>query len=187
MKNNSTFSSKREKLYWLCACIVVAVIYTILFIPHPLVAFFKDQNTQAVIFLCGMFLTGLTIIFHAIKLRPGNKELSIWIGIAAVTLMLFLRLGIPERSHLIEYSILAIFIYNALIERKKGGKRLPKTALIAIILSFSVGVLDEAIQHFLPHRVFDPMDILFNGLVIVFAIGFTLCISWFRNRSTKFK
>ncbi|KAA3625024.1 MAG: VanZ family protein [Flavobacterium sp.] len=179
------FTSPREKLLWICTALVMTVIFATLFVANPLVDFFKNQNTQAVMFLCGMFLTGLAILINAIKLRPGRAELSVWIGIAAVNLMLLLRLGIPERSHLIEYSILAIFMYEALRERKRNGTNIRIPALLALLISFSVGLLDEALQYVLPNRVFDPIDILFNGMVIAMAIGFTLCISWFRKRSAK--
>lgn len=179
------FTSPREKLLWICVVLVMAVIFATLFVANPLVDFFKNQNTQAVIFLCGMFLTGLAILINAIKLKPGSIELAVWIGIAAVSLMLFLRLGIPERSHLIEYSILAIFMYEALRERKRNGIHIRRPALLALILSFSIGILDEAIQYVLPNRVFDPIDILFNGMVITMAIGFTLFINWLRKHFTK--
>lgn len=122
-------------------------------------------------------------------------EVVILLGMGAVYLMLILRLGLPERSHLIEYSVLAIFIHRALKERSHQTGRISKPALFAFIITFLIGVLDEGIQIILPNRVFDPVDILFNGIVITAAIGTAVVFTWLKkrlksksgNRSSKLK
>ena len=87
--------------------------------------------------------------------------------------MFFLRLGIPERTHLIEYSVLGIFIHEALLERNKQDTRLLKTSLLAIVITVLLGVIDESLQLIIPNRVFDPVDILFNSLAAFIAIGYS--------------
>jgi len=45
-----------------------------------------------------------------------------------------------------------------------------------------IGVLDECIQAFLPNRVFDPLDILFNALAAVMAVVASAALTWARRR-----
>ena len=82
---------------------------------------FGDQNMQAAIFMLGMLLTAATVIVHGFRIKPGSMELTIWMGMVAVYLMFFLRLGLPERSHLMEYGVLAVFSHLALMERARRG------------------------------------------------------------------
>jgi hypothetical protein len=46
-------------------------------------------------------------------------------------------------------------------------------------------VLDECIQIFLPDRVFDTDDILFNGFAGLMAIGSSLVLQWIRKKKTQ--
>lgn len=97
-------------------------------------------------------------------------EMSVLLGIAAVYVMFFFRLGALERSHLIEYSVLAVFLHRALLERSTNKKPSLRPALLAIGLGVLIGLLDEVLQFFLPNRTFDPEDMIFNGFAVVMAI-----------------
>ena len=116
------------------------------------------------------------------KARPGGAEIAVALGVATTYLLVFFRMAIPERSHLIEYSVVAVFIYEALIERASHGRRVPLPALLAILATSLVGVIDECIQWFLPNRVFDPTDMLFNFLAALMAVGASVALSWARRR-----
>ncbi len=175
------FKSPREKRFWIYALFVLIAIFSTLVFGRPLLRILGNQNIQAVIFMLGMFLVGITILVHGLKIRPGKTELTIWLGLVAVYLMFFLRLGLPERSHLIEYSVLAIFVHKALIERTSQENQALKPALCAFIVTFIIGVLDECIQILIPDRVFDTDDILFNGLVVLMAIGTSMILTWIRK------
>ena len=94
----------------------------------------------------------------------------------------FWRLGLAERSHLIEYSVLAIFIHKALLERIQNGEKVPLTALTAFGLTVLIGAIDEGNQYFLPSRVFDVEDIMFNSLAAFMAIGGSSLLMWIRQR-----
>ena len=179
------FTSSREKRLWLYAGLVLVVIISTLVFGRPLLGILGNQDIQAVIFLLGMVLVGATIIVHGLKTRPSKTEIVIWIGLAAVFLMFFLRLGLPERSHLMEYSVLAIFVHRALIERASQGNQVLKPAILAFSATLIIGVLDECIQIFLPSRVFDPNDILFNSFAAFMAIGLSLGLQWARKKISK--
>ncbi len=179
------FTSSREKHLWLWAFAVFAAIFSTLFIGEPLAKLFSDQDIRAAVFLFVMALIGIAIILHGLRTKPGKIEITIRLGIAAVYIMFFLRLGMAERSHLIEYSILAIFIHKAITERINQGSQVPVPALLSFIITFLIGVLDECIQIFLPYRVFDLTDILFNGIAVVMAIGSSVVLTWIRKRFGK--
>jgi len=176
------FKSTREKRLWTWTIVVVATIFSTLFIGQPLANELRDQNLQAVFFVLGMLLVGSAILAHGIQDKPGKIEITVLLGIIAVYVMLFVRLGLPERSHLIEYSVLAIFIHKALVERIAQGQAIRIPGLLALVSAFLIGVLDECIQSILPHRVFDPQDILFNGIAVTAAVGSSALLTWIRQR-----
>ena len=51
----------------------------------------------------------------------------------SVVLLALLRLTLAERSHLIEYGVLAVFIHAALSERAAQGRRVRLPAALAIV------------------------------------------------------
>ncbi len=179
------FTSSREKRLWLYTLFVLVAIISTLVFGHPLVGILGNQDIQAAIVMLGMMLIGATILVHGLKTRPRKTETAIWLGLTAVYLLFFLRLGLPERSHIMEYSVLAIFIHRALIERVSQGNQVLKPALLAFVATLIIGVLDECIQIFLPSRVFDPLDILFNGLAGLLAIGSSVALQWVRKKISK--
>jgi len=170
------FTSAREKRLWLWTLLVVATILASLFIGNPLANQLRDQKVQAVFFVLGMLIIAAAVVVHGLRDNPGKVELSVLLGILAVYVMFFLRLSIPERSHLIEYSVLTIFIHKALLERKKHRKSISYPALLASVIAIIIGILDESIQYFLPNRVFDPEDIVFNCIAVFMAIGASLLL-----------
>lgn len=175
------FVSAKEKRLWLWAATVLVAILATLFIGRPLANQLRDQNIQAIFFLFGLIMTGAAIVVHALRVKPNQIELSIIYGIVAVYGMFIFRLGAPERSHLIEYSVLAILVHKALIERFKDTNSILKPALLGLTITFLIGVLDESIQLFLPNRVFDVEDIVFNGMATAMAISANVLITWVRT------
>ena len=177
------FTSSREKRLWFYTFLVlVAIIATLIFggglVPK------MDQDLQGALFFYTMIAIAATVILHGMITPPGKAEIIIWLGLSAVYIMLYARLGFAERSHLFEYSILAIFIHEALIERVIQGKKISNSGLLAFLITFAIGALDEFIQLFLPSRVFDIIDILFNGFAAFAAIGASSTIRWVRKMTS---
>ena len=178
---DSLFTSTKEKNLWAWALVVLLAIFSTLFLGQPLIDLMADQNVRAIFFSLGLLLVAATALLHGLKRKPSAYELTLLIGLIAVYLMWFLRLGMPERTHLIEYSVLAIFIHNALRERAKLRKPTIRPSVMSIILTFLNGVVDEGIQLVLPDRRFDMEDIFFNGSAIIMAIVSSMVLGWARR------
>ena len=175
------FNSQKEKRYWLLAGLTLIVLCISLFLPRPLQLLLVSQDAQAAIFLTAMFFTGLAALLNGAKLNIKNPMVLIWSGLIAIAFMIFLRLGVAERTHLIEYSVLTVFIYRAFAERLHQSSAIA-VAIYAAILGLSIGILDESVQYFLPHRVFDIEDIVFNGLACISTSAATLFVSWISQK-----
>ncbi len=179
------FTSPREKRLWLYALIGLIAIFSTLALGRPLQEMLSNQIIQTAFFLTGMILIGITITLHGLKVRPSKTEMAIWFGLAAIYVLFIFRLGAPERSHLIEYSVLAILIHMALIERTRQKNQIIKPGWLALVLAIVIGVTDECIQIFLPDRVFSRQDMMFNGLAALMAIGATMILKWTRKKFRK--
>ena len=176
------FSSKREKRLWLYALICWIMILSLLFLGQPLLKLFSDQNIPAGIFIVGMILVTLATLIHAFQRNSQKVSLILWLSFLAICSMFLLRLGLEERSHLIEYSILAILIHEALLEKQKKEDSRWTTPLIAVGLTSTLGVIDESLQLLVPHRFFDINDIIFNSFAAIFAVGSRVITDFIRQK-----
>ncbi len=176
------FSSNRERRLWIWTAVVVAAIYSTLGLARTLVEHLGNDFVSVWLFLLGCLLVLLTVVTQGLKVRPAGAEIAVALGVAAAYLLILVRMSVPtERSHLVEYGVVAVFIHEALTERKLQGRRVPVPALLAIAAASLVGVVDEGIQKLIPSRVFDPVDILFNVLAAVMAVGASVALRWARR------
>ena len=167
---------------------VVAIYSTLGLGSRPWPEFLRNRGLLEGLFVLGLILIGAAILAQGLKLRPReDAEIGVILGIVAAYLLVFARMAIPEeRTHLIEYGVVAVFVNEALTERASQGRHVPVPALLAVLATAMVGLLDECIQAFLPNRVFDYQDILFNGLAAVMAVAASVALAWarrWRNRN----
>lgn len=180
----SLFTSKRERRLWLALVIVLAGIYVTLGQAPAIVALLGERIVESagtnLFFLVLALLIVIPIFF--IDKRLDRVETAIGIGILAVYLMAWLRIGSwEERTHLFEYALVAGLVHEALLERRDNGRSVPVPAILALVLSILLGCLDEAIQFLLPNRVFDPIDVAFNSLAATMIIGARCVAGWVRR------
>ena len=136
----SFFTSARERRLWLWALAVVVAIYSSLGLARTLAETLRDRGLLEASFVLGLLLVGATIVTQGLKTRPGGAEIGVALGVAAVYLMVFARMAIPEeRTHLLEYSVVAVFILEALRERVSQSRRVPAPALLALLATTLVG------------------------------------------------
>ena len=172
-----TFTSDRERRLWLWTLAVVVAIFSTLGLTRTLAGAIRDRGLIDDMFFWAFVATVAAIVAIAVTTRAGVAEIGVAVATVAVYLMVFLRMATPEeRSHLIEYGVLAVLVYEALAERASGDERIRQPALVAIAATSLVGVGDELVQAVLPFRVFDPIDIAFNVLAVLMAIGARLAL-----------
>ena len=179
------FASGRERRLWLWTLAIVVGIYATIGFGSTVAGVLREGGLlEASLFLGGMFLVGATVAAQGLRARPAGVEVAVALGVAVVYLLVLMRVASPvERSHVIEYSVLAVFIFEALTERAAQGRSVPVPAVLAVLATALVGAVDEGIQLFVPDRVFDPVDIVFNVLAGVMAVAASLALGWARRRA----
>ncbi len=183
-KKAPLFTSKLEKKLWISTFLVLLAIYISIGIARPLNSILKDSGLLVPLFILSFIFILLALVLLGLKKRPDISIIGVSIGVFAVYLFVLVRIEIPEeRTHIIEYSIFTSLLYLTLIERNRHLNTLTYPSILAILFTILFGSIDECIQFFLPNRVFDLRDILFNSLAAVLAICSLKSLSWARNRS----
>lgn len=179
------FRSKLERRYWISAVIAVAAVFSTLGLASVFPLTGPFQALMALGFLTGMTLVATVVITHGFRSKPELLQIGVAIGLITILYMVFLRLAIPERSHLIEFGVLTVFVYGALLERVRNGARIPLPGILSIILVSAIGALDEVVQILIPSRVFDYEDILFNTLAATGTVCLIAVMRWISSWRTR--
>ncbi|MDH3293485.1 MAG: VanZ family protein [Acidimicrobiia bacterium] len=178
-----TFTSERERRLWIGTGLVVAAIYSTLGLARVLAEEFRQQGILEAAFTAAFVMILFAIGSLALRVRPGGLEIGVALGVVAVYALVFIRMAIPEeRTHVIEYGVVAVLIHEAMGERRANGGAGWSPTVVAIGLALTVGTIDELIQLFLPSRVFDVADIFTNGVSAVMAVLAKLALSWAAGR-----
>ena len=185
----SIFSSDREKILWRRVFIVLLAIILSLGFAGSLIDWLVDKGLLSAGFFFAFILVSVAILGSFIKRKLAGVEIWLLLGIIGVYAFLIVRLGISpiERTHLFEYGLLAILIKDALAERKAQKAKSISPWLGAFLLTLLIGCLDEGVQYFLPDRVFDPRDILFNTLAAFMALLAHYLLLWAKARFSSDK
>lgn len=181
-----SFTSVRERRLWVAMVAVVSAIYATLGLARTLSDELRNRDLLDDTFFFAFLVLVVAVVIRALRLRRGGAEVFVVLATAIVYLMMFLRMASPEeRSHLLEYGVVALIIDEALSERARNGSPVPRPALAAIAAASLIGTVDELVQLAIPSRVFDPIDIGFNALAAVVAIGGSRALTRVRTRHTS--
>lgn len=166
------FVSQRERRLWIWAALVAAGILISLSFARSLSATLRDRALLDAAFAVAFLAAIAGVVVLAVRRRPRAGQIGVALVVVAAYAMTFIRMGIPEeRTHLIEYGILAVLVYEALLERRRHGSSPRLPALVAIVSTVLLGWLDEAVQAVMPERVYDWRDVGFNTLAAVMAVA----------------
>ncbi len=183
-------SSRREQRLWLWTLATLAAIYSTLALSPFLLSALAGADMAAVVFAAGVILVAAALLALGLGDRRwgtgGPSRLTragIAIGVAAVYLLVLARLAsAAERTHLIEYSVLAALIREALLERASNGRRVFLPSAMAFGAAILAGAIDEGVQWFVPSRSFDSRDLLFNVLAAAMGVGASAATGGWRGR-----
>lgn len=179
----SLFTSDRERRLWLWTMAVLIAIYSTLGLARALVEGLRELNLLEVSVTLVLLLVGAFVAVRWAKTRPDKGEIGVALAVLAAYLWALARIPHPEeRTHLIEYGLVAILIHKALVERHRNGRRVPAPAVLAITSTALLGTLDEIVQAILPNRFFDLRDVGFNALAGFMAIVASALLSRARRR-----
>ena len=103
------FVSPRERRLWLWTLAVVVAIYSTLGLAGSLADVLDNRDLTTVSFALGMLLIGVTVVTQGLRTKPSGAEIGVALGVVVVYLMVLLRMALAERSHLIEYGVVASF------------------------------------------------------------------------------
>ncbi len=181
------FSSDRERRLWLCLLAVLMVIYSTMGLVRELALTLRENNLLGLTSTAVLLLAGVAIAVRWAKTRPGRYEIVTALGVTAVCLMAVARTTIPERTHLFEYGLVAILIYQALTERRRNGRPVPLPAVLAMVATALLGWLDEGFQTLLPGRFYDIDDVLVNAVSGAVAITSSLFLAWARRLDARIR
>ncbi|MFH1867582.1 MAG: VanZ family protein [Candidatus Omnitrophota bacterium] len=155
------------------------VVYSTLYIARPASAFIRRGIPHYGVFVNTIVLLlaleVLFIIYAIYKSDFFKKRSTVVFLFLAVTIYTILisrvRLA-EEKIHFIEYGLLSLLVYRALLLDIKGWW----IYLLTFAVVFILGWVDEGIQYVLPNRVYDIRDVVMNGvggligLVFIFII-----------------
>ena len=86
-----------------------------------------------------------------------------------------------ERVHFVEYGLIAFLFYRAALPRRspvEGGRHAndPSIVILPLLAAFTVGILDEWLQWFIPFRVGEAHDVFINLAAIVCGLLFAIAL-----------
>lgn len=190
MEDRSTaswFTTGRERRLWLLVAAVVAAIYSTLGLATTLADELTNRDLLDDVSALGFLTVFASVLLFGLRRRiPSMTTIAIAAGMIGVYALIVLRMASPiERSHLIEYSLLAILMREAFAERNSAQRPVSRPALLAVGLASLIGVVDELLQLVIPSRVFDAIDIGFNIFAAALGVVVSGAIDWAVREFTK--
>ncbi len=183
------FTSDRERRLWLWTAAVMAAIYSTLGIAQDIAVELRERNLLRISLAIAFAAIAVAVISTWVRRGPGPREAGVAIAVGFAYLWTLLRLqedpNWAERTHLVEYGIVAAIIHLALKERKANERRPQHPAAWAFGASAALGWIDEGIQWLLPGRVYDWIDVGFNLIAVTVAVVGGLVLDWARRRDGR--
>lgn len=175
---SNLFSSKRERRLWLLTAIAMLAIYATLGPARIMVDFLRERNLLRVSVTLFILAIVAVLLWRWVSSRPGWSEWGAALAVGFAYWLVLIRIENPaERTHLVEYGVVAVLIHMALLERKGQGRPVPLPAVVAVGATALLGLLDEVIQLFLPSRFFDWNDVFFNAFAAFMVIVARLALA----------
>ncbi|MFQ5535997.1 MAG: VanZ family protein [Gemmatimonadota bacterium] len=182
------FTSSCERRLWVAAGTAVIAVYVSIPLAGILVETLQRHGLldfPAFAFGAAFLTTILVVLALGLRRRPTPGEIWIVLGVLAAFVMVVVRMGLTpvERTHLFEYGLLSVLFYEAASERRRGGSRMMHPFLFAVAVTSTLGWGDEAVQAFLPERVYDVRDVGVNALAAIIGATAAATLRHVRGRT----
>lgn len=152
-------SGSRQRRSWVAAGLWLAAIYVSAYQARAVAEILRSRGLLAAAVWASFALAGLAVLAWVVRARPAPWALAVLAAAAAALLLCLRRIPNPEEKiHFIQYGVLAGLLVAALGERPPW-LRVPA----ALLLTALAGLGDEAIQRYLPNRIFDWKDVQINA------------------------
>lgn len=158
--------SAREQRLWIAAGVWLASIYVAIFFARPVTDFLRARGALRFTVLAAFLLAAAVVLWQTWRRRPSGRELlaaAVCGGLYVLVLSQLARH--EERLHFIEYGLFAGLVEAALRERRATW-----SGFIAVVITCSAGWIDEGIQGWVPERIYDLRDVVFNTLAGILAV-----------------
>ncbi len=152
---------------------VVAAIYATIGPAGVLAVELRERGILEASFFVVLGIVTVLVAIHCLRQRPGWSEIGVGLAVAFAYWLSLVRIANPgERTHMVEYGVVAALIHQALQERARNGRTVTAPTFLTVVSTTVIGFIDEIIQALLPGRFFDVRDIFFNfiaGFMVVVA------------------
>src|SRR5688572_20722013 len=151
----------------------------------------QSLSTRNYVLLFGVGVlaaVGLVILMALVRIRERRLQRF---GLLAVALVFggaymwwtgtpYPEVNAVERVHFVEYGLIAFLFYRAALPRRSLGEGGhaggPSIVILPLLAAFTVGILDEWLQWFIPFRVGEAHDVLINLAAIVCGLLFAIAL-----------
>ncbi len=152
-------------------------IYSTLAVVRPIAEFLRASAVLQLLVVSMFSVSGLLTLIWRYRSAGWKRMAARMVLLGGLLIVVTNIQALPEeRVHFITYGLLGWLVCWSLEQSKKPSKRLLRHWLLPILFVWCAGTVDELIQWWLPMRVFDVRDILFNGIaatngIFLFATG----------------
>jgi hypothetical protein len=157
---------------WLWAGLWTILILVTIPLARAIANHVEDSAGTAVFLwlTAGTIVAALLVALRALARRQLARGAYVWLmvfGGALLGMAWKLRGNPVEAFHLVQYGVLSVLVYRALLHRCSDNSIYPLSAL----LTGSVGILDEWIQWLIPERYWGLRDVAINFTAAILAQG----------------
>ena len=182
-----------ERRLWLLTLVLLTTVYLTLSVVRPVAEFLRERGLLRFSMLAILLALGAVLVFALMRggrrrLPSGREALVLVLAAGLYVAILSTMERAEEAFHFVEYGLVGGMVYGALLGREqrlyRGGEGPLHPALgpamMAALITFAAGSLDEGIQKLLPTRVFDVRDLVFNGAAGI--LGIAVVTAWLLSR-----
>ncbi|RUM33748.1 MAG: hypothetical protein DSY50_07730 [Desulfobulbus sp.] len=153
------------------------LIYSTLGIVRPVAEFLRSTGILQITVLVLFSVAILLILLWRFK-KAGKKRMAVRLGLLVLLVGIAANVeALPEeRIHFITYGLLGWLVCWCFENSNTPERKLLRYWILPCLLVWLAGSVDELIQWWLPMRVFDIRDIVFNAVagmngIALFATG----------------